>query len=87
MDDKRYLTYGHWHVLFVVSLLCVRDDKKWPSPTEIVTYVDEAQDVVAARAADYRSVAHYDMFRSPRLKDRLVADFGNVQLKLPFEFV
>lgn len=86
VDQRRYLTYGHWHVLFVVSLLCMRDEKKWPADNEVADYVDEAQQIVATRAGDYRSVAHYDMFRSPRLKDRLIADFGNVQLKLPFEF-
>jgi hypothetical protein len=83
-EENRFLTYGHWHILFVVSLLANRDGIKIPSLKDIHKYVDEAQGLVARIANEYKTVAHYDMFRSSRFRHHLLADFDFTQLTLDF---
>jgi hypothetical protein len=84
VEENRFLTYGHWHILFVVGLLSRRDGESIPKLTEISRYVDEAQEMVSRSAKDYKTVAHYDMFRSPRFRNRLLDEFDFTQLALDF---
>jgi hypothetical protein len=84
VEENRFLTYGHWHILFVVSLLADRDGVKIPALKDIQKYVDEAQELVARIANEYKTVAHYDMFRSSRFRLRLLDEFDFTQLVLKF---
>lgn len=83
-EENRFLTYGHWHILFVVSLLADRDGIAVPPLDSIPKYVDEAQHLVAGIANEYKTVAHYDMFRSSRFRQRLLDEFDFTQLALKF---
>jgi len=83
-EENRFLTYGHWHILFVVALLADRDNIKVPPLDQISKYVDEAQEMVSRIAREYKTLAHYDMFRSPRFRQRLLSEFDFKQLALEF---
>lgn len=79
--ERRFLSYGHWHILFAVSMLARRDGLIIPLQDDIIKYVDEAVQVVSKIVGEYKTVAHYDMFRSSRFRQRLLAEFNYLQLR------
>ena len=80
-QDSQYLVYGHWFVLFACRLLLIKNgDPPLPSSQAAKQLVLDALRLVAEACAQQKAVAHYQMFRSPRTKDKLIAEISAKQL-------
>ncbi len=80
--EQHYLIYGHWFILFAARLLLARSGKPIPIKNEAKPLVMEAIGLVARACSQGKSVAHYQMFRSSRTKDKILAEFGGKQMSL-----
>ena len=79
--DNQYLVYGHWFVLFACRLLIIKNgDGDIPQGDDANELVANAIKVVAEACSQQKAVAHYQMFRSPRTKDKLIAEISAKQL-------
>lgn len=81
----QYLIYGHWFVLFTAKLTLAKKGKRAPTDEEIQTLIDEAVEVVSLACSQQKSVAHYQMFRSPRTKHKILEEMSGKQMDL-FQF-
>ena len=78
--EHQYLIYGHWFVLFACKLLFVKEQKTTiPTGDEARALVEEAIRRVAAACSQQKAVAHYQMFRSPRTKERIIGEISAKQ--------
>ena len=78
----QYLIYGHWFVLYVSRLL-LRDRRgNLPAREDAPELIREALTLIAKACSQSRSVAHYQMFRSPKTKHRILAELEPAQLNL-----
>jgi len=78
--EHQYLVYGHWFVLFAVKLLHVKSQEAGlPVGEEAEKLVEEAIRRVAAACSQHKAVAHYQMFRSPRTKERILGEISAKQ--------
>lgn len=80
--EQQYLIYGHWFILFTARLLLARSGKPLPSRDEAEPLVAEAIGLVARACSQGKSVAHYQMFRSPRTRDKILAELSGKQMSL-----
>jgi hypothetical protein len=79
-NEHRYLVYGHWFVLFACKLLYVKSQKaSLPTGTEAEELVEEAIRRVAAACGQTKAVAHYQMFRSPRTREKILGEISAKQ--------
>lgn len=79
--EHQYLVYGHWFVLFACKLLHVKSqEQKLPSGDDARALVEEAIRRVAAACSQQKAVAHYQMFRSPRTKERILGEISAKQI-------
>jgi len=79
--SNQYLIYGHWFILFACKLLIIK------SGNEVIPVGDKADELVleavkfvSEACSQQKSVAHYQMFRSPKTKDKLIAEISAKQL-------
>lgn len=79
------MSYGFWHVLFVISILSEKNGVTIPEKTRYDEYIKDAVDIIYRETSKYKTVSNYDMFRSTRLRDKLLEEFDGVQLKFKFE--
>jgi hypothetical protein len=80
-QSNQYLIYGHWFILFACKLLMVKEHTSVvPSGQSAQDLVHKAIQLVADTSRQHKAVAHYQMFRSPRTKDKLIAELGAKQL-------
>lgn len=78
--EHQYLVYGHWYVLFACKLLHVKSQQaQLPTGDEAHALVEEAIRRVAAACSQQKAVAHYQMFRSPRTKERILGEISAKQ--------
>lgn len=78
--EHQYLVYGHWYVLFACKLLHVKSQQaQLPTGDEAHELVEEAIRRVAAACSQQKAVAHYQMFRSPRTKERILGEISAKQ--------
>ncbi len=78
--NHQYLVYGHWFVLFACKLLHVKSQKaELPIDEDAEQLVEEAIRQVAAACSQQKAVAHYQMFRSPRTKERILGEISAKQ--------
>ena len=79
--DHQYLVYGHWFVLFACKLLHVKSQEaQLPTGDDARAMVEEAIRRVAAACSQQKAVAHYQMFRSPRTKERILGEISAKQI-------
>lgn len=81
----QYLIYGHWFVLFTAKLILAKKGKRAPADEEIQPLIDEAVKIVSIACSQQKSVAHYQMFRSPRTKHKILEEMSGKQMDL-FQF-
>jgi hypothetical protein len=80
LSRYQYLVYGHWFVLFACNLLHLKSDKQvLPTGPEAEALVEKAIEIVATACSQQRAVAHYQMFRSPKTKDKIYAELTGRQ--------
>jgi hypothetical protein len=78
--EHQYLVYGHWFVLFACKLLQVKSQEaQIPTGDDASALVEEAIRRVAAACSQQKAVAHYQMFRSPRTKERILGEISAKQ--------
>lgn len=78
--EHKYLIYGHWFVLFACKLLHVKSQKaQLPTGGDARALVEESIRRVAAACSQHKAVAHYQMFRSPRTKERILGEISAKQ--------
>jgi hypothetical protein len=80
--ERQYLIYGHWFILFAARLLLKRSNRVLPDKTGAEEIVNEAIGLVARACSQAKAVAHYQMFRSPRTRDKIMAELSGKQLDL-----
>lgn len=81
--ENQYLIYGHWFVLFACNLLHVKSRMRYlPVGKDAEALVEQAIRIVAAACSQHKAVAHYQMFRSPRTKDKIFSEISGKQMDL-----
>ncbi len=73
-DIKRYgdiVSYGFWYVIYTISLLLEVRGKRLAAEDEVDSLVSESIKIIDDEVASYKTVSNYDMFRSPRLRDKI----------------
>ncbi len=81
--DHQYLIYGHWFVLFAARTLLSHNGKPIPQNSDDVRALAQESIALIARACSQgKAVAHYQLFRSPRTRDRILAEFNGKQMSL-----
>lgn len=84
-DPNSCLIYGHWFVLYAVRLICRSEGIFCPPRDKMEAYVLRAIEVVDRAARQKRAVAQYNIFRSPRFREKIEQEFEGLQLELfPF---
>jgi hypothetical protein len=78
-SDLQYLVYGHWFILYAIRLLLRMRAAPVPSGPAAEELVNEAIRLVARACAQSKAVAHYQIFRSPRTKDKILAELTGKQ--------
>lgn len=80
-DESQFLVYGHWFILFACRLLIVKNGlTEIPKGKEAFKLVTDAIHLVSGTYKDQKSVAHYQIFRSSKAKDRLISELTAKQL-------
>lgn len=80
--ENQYLVYGHWFVLYAAKLILTQKVKPLPTGTEATNLVLEAIALVARACANVRSAAQYQLFRSSKTKERIIAELEGRQMNL-----
>jgi hypothetical protein len=81
--EQQYLIYGHWFILYASRLLLVHSNRPIPTKNEARKLVMDAIRLVARACSNQgKPVAHYQMFRSPRTRDKIWAELRGKQLDL-----
>ena len=79
--DHQYLVYGHWFVLFTCGLLVAKKfNGQLPDNSKFKELIEDAIALVAKSCSQQKAVAHYQIFRSPRTKDKIFAELSGKQL-------
>jgi hypothetical protein len=78
-SDLQYLVYGHWFILYAIRLLLRMRAAPVPAGPAAEELVNEAIGLVARACAQSKAVAHYQIFRSPRTKDKILAELTGKQ--------
>jgi hypothetical protein len=84
-SDHRYLVYGNWFVLYAASLILGRTKNALPAEAAARTLISEAIALVARACGTSKGTAQYQMFRSSKTKDKIVAELEGRQMSL-FDF-
>ncbi|WP_245235457.1 AIPR family protein [Mesorhizobium erdmanii] len=80
--ERQYLVYGHWFVLYAARLIVSSKGKQIPHGNDASTLVLEALALVARACARVKSTAQYQLFRSSKTKDRIIAELEGRQMSL-----
>ncbi len=80
--EQQYLIYGHWFVLYAAHLICTQRRLNLPEGEDAKTLVVEALALVANACASAKTAAQYQLFRSPKTKNRLIAEIEGRQMSL-----
>jgi hypothetical protein len=80
--EHQYLIYGHWFVLYAAHLILTQKNAPLPSGEEARKLALDALAVVAKASANVKSTAHYQLFRSPKTKGRMIAELEGLQMTL-----
>lgn len=78
-SEFQYLVYGHWFILYAIRLLLRLKSAGVPESQAAEELIGEAIKLVARACAQSKAVAHYQMFRSPRTKDKILAELSGKQ--------
>lgn len=78
--EYQYLVYGHWFILYAINIILAKSIKSVPSEEGgIESAIVEAIGLVARACSQQKAVAQYQMFRSPRTKEKIYAELNGKQ--------
>lgn len=80
--EYQYLVYGHWFILFAAKMLLAKKSEKLTSLKDTEGLIDEAISLVAKACSQQKAVAHYQMFRSPKTKHKILEELSGKQLDI-----
>ncbi|MBS7698054.1 MAG: AIPR family protein [Cryobacterium sp.] len=80
--EHRYLVYGHWFVLYAARLIITQSGRPIPVGQEAENLILDSIALVARACSHVKSAAHYQLFRSAKTKDRIVAELEGRQMSL-----
>jgi hypothetical protein len=80
--ELQYLVYGNWFVLFAVRLIQSRTTNAVPEAHKMKDIILEAVNLVARACNQSKAVAHYQMFRSPKTREKIFEEFYGKQIDL-----
>ena len=75
----RFLVYGQWFVLYTCGLLISRSDNRTISNFKSEDVIEEAIAIVAAACGGGKRVSHYQIFRSSKTKEKILAELSGKQ--------
>lgn len=78
-SELQYLVYGHWFILYAAKLLLSLRNASVPVGDAAEELANEAIGLVARACTQSKAVAHYQMFRSPKTKDKILAELSGKQ--------
>lgn len=79
--ENSYFVYGHWFILYACRLLLAKNKSLTiPMDDDAESLVTDAVRLVSEAFKDQKSIAHYQIFRSSRSKDKLTAEISAKQL-------
>jgi hypothetical protein len=80
-SSEHYLVFGHWFILYACQLL---NKPRQPVPTKdnARSLIVNAINLVARACGQTKPVSHYQMFRSPKTKEKILAELDVKQLNL-----
>ena len=83
-----FLTYGQFHILYIMSLLAEKNDIDISVKINQKRLLDDALEIMRAYLEDKKPNGFYVLFRSPRTKEELFErTLKKGQLSLPLELV
>lgn len=81
----QYLVYGHWFILFAAKLISSQKSSPIPTGEKADELIRESIELVARACSQNKAVAHYQMFRSPKTREKILSEFYGKQGELfPF---
>jgi hypothetical protein len=82
----QHLVFGHWFILYACRLVMTnRQVSKIPRGQEIDGFIDEAINLVVSAFDEQKAVAHYQVYRSAKFRERLKAQLAQGQLDLFYD--
>lgn len=75
--DYQYLVYGHWFILYAFGLLTANSPV--PDQDSSGELIEDAISLVARACGQQKQVAHYQLFRSARTKEKILAELMGKQ--------
>lgn len=83
----QYLVYGHWFILFACKLIMSKYGSTFPEEKDWDGLIRQAIELIARASSQSqgKAVAHYQIFRSPKTREKVVSEFYGKQGDL-FEF-
>lgn len=81
-SEHQYLVYGHWFTLFSARLILIRSGKSVPFGPEARNLILESIALVARACSHAKSAAHYQLFRSSKTKEKILAELEGRQMSL-----
>jgi hypothetical protein len=80
--EFQYLIYGHWFILYAAKLILSKKAQPIPKGDVAVELITEAIGLVARACTQNKAVAHYQMFRSPKTKEKILSEFTGRQIDM-----
>jgi len=77
--ELQYLIYGHWFALYAARLILTKGGHDVPSSEGVRQLALESVGLVARACSQQKAVAHYQMFRSPRTKEKILTEISGKQ--------
>jgi hypothetical protein len=80
--ESQYLVYGHWFVLYATKLILSQKAQPIPAGDDAAKLVLDAISLVARACGNVRTTAQYQLFRSSKTKERIIAELEGRQMSL-----
>lgn len=77
--EFQYLVYGHWFILYACKLILGKESRSIPGPEGFQELVVAAIGLVARACSQQKAVAHYQMFRNPKTREKILVEFTGKQ--------
>lgn len=79
---QQYLIYGHWFVLYAIRIILRDKREKLPSMKNAPELIRSALSLISRAISQNNSAAHYQLFRNPKTKHKILAELEPSQMSL-----
>lgn len=84
-NSERFLTYGMYHILYLVALLADRRNTKIDTEKNREALINDALEIMRTYLKLKKTSNYYNLFRNPRTKNEIydiALDKGQLEFKL-----